>query len=145
MGDYAVRMQFDIDADHSTVLDALTTAQGIASWWSTKVEGAPGDAGATFTVSFPDVPQPFEFAVERDASHAIAWRTLAFPPWWAGTTIRWTVTDRDDATGTRLHFAHEGFDPDNEVIPIITPAWAQIIHRLQRYAETGESDPFSRL
>lgn len=145
MGEYAVRMQVDIDADPSTVLAALTTAQGVADWWSTKVEGAPGDAGATFTVAFPDVPQPFEFAVERDSSSAVAWRTLAFPPWWAGTTIRWIVADRDDAPGARLHFAHEGFHPDNEVIPIITPAWAQIIQRLQRYAETGEPDPFATL
>jgi uncharacterized protein YndB with AHSA1/START domain len=145
MGEYAIRMQFDIDADADAVLDALTTTQGVASWWSTKLEGEPGEPGATLTVGFPDVPQPFEFAVERDTPRAVAWRTLDFPPWWAGTTIRWNVADREDGPGVRLHFSHEGFDPDNDVIPIITPAWAQIIGRLQRYAETGEKDPFARL
>jgi hypothetical protein len=28
------------------------------------------------------------------------------------------------------------------VIPIITPAWAQILHRLKGYAETGARQPF---
>jgi hypothetical protein len=28
------------------------------------------------------------------------------------------------------------------VIPIVTPAWAQIILRLKGYAETGQRQPF---
>ena len=142
MGEYAIRMQFDVDADPDTVVGALTTAQGVASWWSTKVEGAPGEVDTTLGVGIPDVAQPFEFAVERDAPHTVAWRTLAYPPWWAGTTIRWTVGDRDDATGARLHFVHEGFEPDNEVIPLVTAGWARVIMRLQHYAETGTPDPY---
>lgn len=142
MGDYAVRMQFDIEADPDTVTEAVSTPSGVASWWSPKLEGTPGEAGGTFRIWFPEVPQPFEFAVERDDEHEVAWRTLAFPPWWADTTIRWRVERPDEGTGTRLQFVHEGFDPDNEVIPIITPAWAQIILRLKEYAETGTPTPF---
>ncbi len=142
MGDYAVRMQFDIDAEPDEVLRAVTTTEGVRSWWSTEVDGPTGEAGQQFRVSFPDVPQPFEFAVERDDDRTVGWRTLAFPPWWADTTIRWQIGERDDGPGTRLQFTHEGFDPANPVIPIITPAWAQIIQRLQAHAETGRPTPF---
>lgn len=135
MGDYAVRMQFDIDADPGTIMSLLTTAEGVEQWWSRPVQGTPGEGGTQFRISFPDVPQPFEFAVERDGDRAVAWRTLAFPPWWADTTIRWRVDDRDDGPGSRLTFAHEGFDPDNEIIPVITPAWAQFILGLKSRAE----------
>jgi uncharacterized protein YndB with AHSA1/START domain len=134
MGDYAVRMQFDIDADHDTVMRALTTPDGVARWWSQPVDGDPGKDGGEFRISFPDVPQPFVFAVER-GDRSLAWRTLAFPPWWADTTIRWRVDDPDEGTGTRLVFAHEGFDATNPIIPIITPAWAQFIFGLQDQVE----------
>lgn len=143
-GDYALRMQFDIEAGADAVMQALTTGDGVESWWSSPVEGSPGEAGGRFTIAFPDVPQPFEFAVERDGQRTVGWRTLAFPPWWAGTTIRWRVDDRSDELASRMMFTHEGFDPANEVIPIITPAWAQIILRLKEYAETGTAHPFFR-
>lgn len=144
MGDYAVRMQFDIDSDADAVMKALTTADGVESWWSGPVDGLPGEPGERFTIPFPGVPEPFEFEVERGEDRSLGWRTLAFPPWWAGTTIRWRADDRHDGPGTRLMFSHEGFDPDNEVIPIITPAWAQVILRLKGYAETGTPKPFFR-
>lgn len=138
MGNYAILMQFDIDADPSTVTQALTTEAGIESWWSTRADG-PRDG--RLRVSFPDVPQPFEFDVS-DANGQVEWRTGGFPPWWAGTTIRWDLADNPDAPGTRLMFSHGGYEPDNPVIPIVTPAWAQIILRLKAYAESGRPQPW---
>lgn len=136
MGDYAIRMQFDIDADPDTVLQALTTTEGVEGWWSRPVEGSPGTDGAQFRISFPDVPEPFAFAVERDG-RSLAWRTQSFPPWWVGTTIRWLVDDAEEGDGTRLHFTHDGFEPDDGIIPVITPAWAQFVFGLKERAEKG--------
>lgn len=137
MGDYAIRMQFDIDADPGTIMKALTTRDGIERWWSRPVEGSPGEDGGDFRISFPDVPQPFEFNVTREGDRAVAWKTLEFPPWWADTTIRWRVDDREDGPGSQLHFAHEGYDPANPIIPVVTPAWAQFIFGLKEQLEQG--------
>ena len=136
MGDYAIRMQFDIDADEETVRRALTTEEGIRSWWSRQTELADG----VLKPRFPDVPQPFEFQVRGNG--ALEWVTGGFPPWWAGTTIGFDVGPNPDGAGTRLHFSHGGYDADNPVIPIVTPAWAQILLRLKGYAETGMPQPF---
>lgn len=139
MGDYNILMQFDIDADPATVLRAVETEEGIRSWWSTKTTL---DHGANqLRVSFPDQPSPFEFGV-RDDGEQIEWVTGGFPPWWAGTTIRWNFAENPERPGTRLVFSHRGYEPDNPVIPIVTPAWAQIILRLKGYAETGTRQPF---
>jgi uncharacterized protein YndB with AHSA1/START domain len=150
MGSYQILMQFDINADPAVVRRAITTEEGIASWWSRQTSG-PRDG--ELRVGFPDVPQPFEFSVDdgREAADVgatdagpsrIEWRTGGFPPWWVGTTIRWDVGPNPEAGGTRLLFSHAGYDPDNPVIPIVTPAWAQIIDRLKGYAETGTANPF---
>jgi hypothetical protein len=138
VGDYHILMQFDVDADRATLREALATEEGIKSWWSTRSEG-PSDG--QLRVSFPDVPQPFEFAVAQ-AGDRIEWVTGGFPPWWAGTTIRFDLADNPDGPGTRLLFSHRDYEPDNPVIPIVTPAWAQILLRLKGYAETGTPQPF---
>jgi uncharacterized protein YndB with AHSA1/START domain len=144
MGDYQIVMQFDIAADQERIRRALTTRDGIASWWSERTTLRDDRGSERLEVSFPDVPQPFEFDVGRDAPNLIEWRTGGFPPWWAGTTIRWELSENPDAPGTRLLFSHRGYDADNPVIPIVTPAWAQIILRLKAFAETGTPDPFFR-
>ena len=137
MGDYAIRMQFDIASDPATVRKALETQDGISAWWSNR---ATLDDEA-LRVSFPDVPQPFAFDV-RDGDDRLDWVTGGFPPWWQGTTISFEVAPNPDAAGSRLQFTHGGYDADNPVIPIVTPAWAQILLRLKAYAETGDRQPF---
>ena len=137
MGDYHVLMQFDIDADGDMVKRALTTEDGIRAWWTTHAELSD----SSLRTGFPDTPQPFEFAV-RNGSDRVEWVTGGFPPWWANTTIRFDVAPNPDGPGTRLQFSHRDYEPDNPVIPIITPAWAQILLRLKAYAETGQRQPF---
>ena len=139
MGSYDILMQFDIEADRETLRRALTTEEGIRSWWSTR---ADGPTGGQLRVSFPDVPQPFEFDVAGNGGDRIEWVTGDFPPWWAGTTICFELAENPDAPGTRLLFSHRDYEPDNPVIPIVTPAWAQILLRLKGYAETSERQPF---
>ena len=143
MGDYHILMQFDIAAKRPTVQRALAGPHEIAAWWSSRTGGDPdGHVGGRLDVSFPDVPQPFEFTVMRNDAERVEWLTGGFPPWWVGTSIRWDLLDNPDAAGTRLLFSHRDYDPDSPVIPVVTPAWAQIILRLKAYAETGLRTPF---
>jgi hypothetical protein len=59
-----------------------------------------------------------------------------------GTTIRFELSENPDGPGTRLLFSHRDYEPDDPVIPIVTPAWAQILLRLKSHAETGNPEPF---
>lgn len=71
----------------------------------------------------------------REGDRGVAWKTLAFPPWWADTTIHWQVDDREDGPGSQLHFTHDGFDPDNAIIPVVTPGWAKFLFGLVEHLE----------
>lgn len=143
MGDYHILMQFDIAADPVTVRSALATQEAIASWWSSRVALDTTTTPPQLRVWFVDQPQPFEFDVTGDGPDRVEWRTGSNPPWWAGTSIRWDLAPGPDGVGgTRLLFSHRHYTPDNPVIPIVTPVWAQIILRLKGYAETGLPQPF---
>jgi uncharacterized protein YndB with AHSA1/START domain len=141
VGDYDIRMQFDIDADQAAVRRALTEPDGIRSWWTTRADLVERNGRERLETSFPDVDRPFEFDV-TESPERVEWATGGFPPWWAGTTIRFDVGPNPDGPGTRLLFSHRGYDADNPVIPIVTPAWAQILLRLKGFAETGTAQPF---
>jgi len=139
MGDYHIRMQLDLAADSAAVSEALTTEEGIQGWWSTRSTLDP--AARRLLVSFPDQAQPFEFAVHA-ADRQVDWVTGGFPPWWAGTTVRWTWGPNPEKAGTRVLFEHRDYEPDNPVIPIVTPAWAWILLRLKELVESGTRHPF---
>lgn len=46
----------------------------------------------------------------------------------------------EDGHGSCLLFSHRDFDPDNPVIPVITPAWAQFLLNLKAVAESGRAN-----
>ena len=142
MGDYHVRMMFQIDATPAEVRAALAGSDRISTWWSDKVEGAASDVGDEFRITFPDAPAPFELEVKTADEATVEWTIDSVPPWWAGTTIRFDVMPAEQGDGANLMFQHRDFDAGNEVIPIITPAWAQIVMRLKEVVETGEADAF---
>jgi uncharacterized protein YndB with AHSA1/START domain len=143
VGDYHILMQLDIAADQATVRQALTTENGIQAWWTSRaaLRSPAGGLDGHLATTFPDDPTPFEFEV-REAPERIEWVTGGFPPWWAGTTVRFDLAENPDGDGTRLSFSHRDYAADNPVIPIVTPAWAQILLRLRGYAESGRPQPF---
>lgn len=142
MGDYDVQMLIEIDAIPGDVRELLTSVEGIASWWSDRVEGSASEVGDTFGVWFPDVPVPFEFTVATVEESRIEWSVGVMPPPWAGTTIRFDLGAGDSPGSTMLRFEHKGFDPDNEVIAVVTPTWANIMMRLKANIEQGGATAF---
>jgi hypothetical protein len=98
--------------------------------------------GSIWGTKFTAVPKPFEYKVVAAGAGLVEWKVGEFPEWWSGTTIRWEIGPNPEGPGTRLMFSHRDFDPSNPVIPVITPAWAQIILRLKEHAETGKREPF---
>ena len=109
MGD--VLFTFDVNATPDTVRRALTTTEGITSFWTDKAD-VPAEVGETLTLGFPDAPVPFDLLLAQSDDKVIIWRTATFPPQWVGTDIRRELSGGD---GTSIvAFRHGSFADETE-------------------------------
>lgn len=140
MGDYGIMAEFQADCAPAQVRRWLDSPKGIAGWWSDRVEGRAGTPGDHFHVSFPTTPVVFDLEVTTAAPELVEWRIPENPPWWRGTVISFELSESDGDT-TRILFSHRGFDPEDPIIPVITPAWIRFLDNLVAVAESGRPNP----
>ncbi|MFJ8627639.1 SRPBCC domain-containing protein [Kitasatospora sp. NPDC093550] len=136
-----IALQFDIAAPRAVVLAALTTHDGLTSWWTTAVDREED----VLLFDFPDVPEPFRLRVERADEDRVVWTNAgAFPPHWAGTWISWELAEQPGAPErTRLLFRHGGWQPGSEDgVPAVAGTWAELLVRLKDYAQSGKVQPY---
>lgn len=139
MHGYAIRAQFEAGCSPAAVMKWLNTPEGIAGWWSDEVEGSAASPGDELYVTFPTSAVVFHLEVREASDEAVEWHVPESPPWWKGTTIRFDLSEGDD--GTNILFTHGGFDDDDPIIPVITPAWVRFCDNLVSVAESGVANP----
>jgi uncharacterized protein YndB with AHSA1/START domain len=135
MGD--VLFSFDVDAKPETIRQALTTAEGIAGFWTDEAS-VPAEIGKTLTLGFREAPAPFDLVLTESEHDVISWRTQSFPPQWVGTEIQWQIS-AGDKTST-VAFRHGTFADETEQGQVAY-VWGQVMVQLKRYAETGVAAP----
>jgi hypothetical protein len=139
MDAYTIRGQFEVGRPPAEIRRWLDNTNGIAGWWSDAVEGDAAAVGDRFRVRFPTTEVVFELEVTAMSDEAVEWHVPESPPWWRGTRIRFGLTPGDGATV--LGFTHGAFDPEDPIIPVITPAWVRFVDNLVAVAETGTGRP----
>jgi uncharacterized protein YndB with AHSA1/START domain len=133
--------QFDVDAPATTVWTALTTDEGIRSWWTTQVEVPDGPA-AVLKLRFPDAPMSWDLRVEEaDENERLRWRCVGGPPPWVDTDVLFRLVAATEG-GTRVLFDHVGWEDAEEMVRIVTFGWVEMFLRLKGYAETGKPQPY---
>lgn len=136
-----ILLRMPVDAEPKEIYEKVATSEGVNAWWSDHTDG-PDGAGSTMKVAFPDAPITFDFEVVEDVpGERVAWRCLAGPPEWIGTTVSFDVHTGSDGA-TSVLFRHDGWATTEESFPFIAYSWAQILPRLKKLAETGEAEPF---
>lgn len=139
MGDYAIQARFEASCSPAELRKWLTSTDGIAGWWSDSVTGLASSQGDRFHVSFPTTDVIFDLDVTELSDSGVEWHVPENPPWWKGTSIRFDLSPTDD--GSSLLFTHRGFQPDDPIISVITPAWIRFLDNLVDVAQTGEANP----
>jgi uncharacterized protein YndB with AHSA1/START domain len=132
-----VLFTFDVDATPDVVRQALTTSEGIASFWTDRAD-VPAEVGKTLNVGFPEAPVPFDLVLGQSDDKMITWRTATFPPQWVGTDIRWEISGGDGIS--TVTFRHGTFADETEE-GRVAYVWGQVMVQLKRYVETGVAAP----
>jgi uncharacterized protein YndB with AHSA1/START domain len=144
--DYRTTVRFAKPA--SAVVEALTTAPGIASWWTTRVGGS-GTDGGELRLAFPN--SDYEDVVLAVATIeqpcSIVWTVRAVPPvpaWeeWAGTRVVVRV-EPEPSGGTRMDLHHEGLTPQLDCYDLCSGGWDYVLASLRAHVDAGAGRPIS--
>jgi uncharacterized protein YndB with AHSA1/START domain len=128
------------DASPEKIYDALTTLEGLAGWWTEDTNGS-ADVGGVIEFRFP--PGGFDMEViERRPAERVAWKVVAGPEEWVGTTVEWDLRQDDDYT--IVLFKHKGWKEPVEFMHHCSTKWATYMMSLKSLVETGEGAPSPR-
>jgi uncharacterized protein YndB with AHSA1/START domain len=125
----------------SRVYEALTTAEGIRSWW-TRDADLDSTVGGTGEFRFFYEGQRVTKAriAELKAPVRVSWEVISsFRPEWKGTTITFELRPGDG--DTMLSFAQRGFRQADDGYALTTTGWGYYLVSLQQYLETGTGAP----
>src|SRR5579885_1384599 len=125
-----------IQAPPDRVYRAITTAEGVRSWWTRDVSldsaagtGEFGFYGRRFVVKI------VIDALEPEAR--VRWRVANAA--WPGDIVEFDV--KPEAGHTRLAFAHRGFGEADQRYAGATTRWGVYLLSLKEYLETGKGKP----
>jgi uncharacterized protein YndB with AHSA1/START domain len=132
--------QVNIKATPDTIYQALSTAQGLQSFWTSESKAEP-TVGVIATFGFGGPTQRMRID-ELVPGKRVKWTGLADFPNWGGTTVSWDIS-RVENGETSVLFSH-GDWPDSlpqDDLGSINYTWGLIVERLKQYSETGKPNP----
>lgn len=124
--------------DPEEVYDALTTSQGLQSWWTTEAEARPTvESHAIFR--FNETYQKTMRVVELLPDRRVLWECLEGHAEWLGTTIAFEI--EPVAGGIDLRLYHAGWAAETDLFGHCNYHWGLYLGSLKSYLETGEGRP----
>jgi uncharacterized protein YndB with AHSA1/START domain len=116
------------------VYKALTTAEGIANWWTTDARGDGDEPGGVLRFGFADV-KVLDLAPDKK----VLWEVIAGPDEWVGTRVDFHLDQVDDYAV--VLFKHEGWREPAEMMHHCSTKWATFLLSLKSLIETGKGTP----
>ena len=126
-----------VTSSPDNVYAALTTVDGLASWWTKDTEG-DGTVGGVLRFRF--VPGGFDMKVlDTRPAEFVLWEVVDGPEEWIGTHVRFELKQEDGMT--IVLFRHEGWQEPVEFMYHCSTKWATYLMSLKQLVETGKGDP----
>ena len=137
---YDIRHEIIIDAPADTVFRAVTTQEGLRSWW-TADSTVQEIVGSEAVFMFMKGSVIFRMRVdELIPGKKVAWTCLGDPDEWEGTKLVFSL-EKTDGRGTDLNFIHSGWRSVGGDYPLCNTTWGHLMHILKEYAEGGSPGP----
>lgn len=131
--------QLIIEVSPTAVFDAITTQQGLSSWWTTDVKVEP-KVGSIAEFGFNSHATAIDMRiVALDKPNFVRWHCLVGYSEWANTDLIFALSPH--RKGTVLRFAHRGWEASDGILPRCSYEWAVYLTSLKSYLETGTGSP----
>ncbi len=134
--------ELTIAAPPDAVFAAVTTRDGLASWWTADCKAEPAE-GTEAEFGFENHSVVMRMRVDAlEPPELVHWQCIDGPDEWAGTSIAFRIEPAADAPGsTVLRFWHGGWEYEDGLLPRCSFQWAMYLDSLRRYLETGSGSP----
>lgn len=129
----------DVKASPATLFKALTTRQGLAGWWSTRVD-ADVRVGGVVRFTFMPGFNPQMSIIALDEPKLVEWKCIGGHEPWTDNTFRFSIEPRD--SGCVLLFRQEyAQELSDEEYGRYNFNWGYYLNSLKRLCETGTGTP----
>jgi uncharacterized protein YndB with AHSA1/START domain len=119
------------------VYQALTTLDGLSSWWTSSTQGESNVGGVLL---FRFGAGGFDMRVlELDPNKRVLWRVVDGPQEWIGTKVSFDLKQEGD--WTIILFKHEGWKKPVEFMHHCSTKWGVFLLSLKSLLETGKGAP----
>lgn len=134
---------FPINGSTSIVFEAITSPQGLDSWWSKACAATPGPH-AEYQFNFGPGHDWLAQVTRWDLDKEFELQFNKADADWTGSRINFRLTNRNGQT--EVLFSHTGWPEANQHYQISCFCWAMYLRLLKRFVEFGEVVPYeSRL
>jgi len=132
-----------IKAPLAKVVEAVSTVEGVAGWWTKDTTGTSG-LGGKLTARFTDPAGKeigkMNFDVTKlDQNKTVWWRFTDGPEEWIGTDVTFDLSRQGDYT--IVVFGHRNWREAVEFTAHCSMKWATFLLSLRALAETGKGSP----
>ncbi|MEZ5142394.1 MAG: SRPBCC domain-containing protein [Acidimicrobiales bacterium] len=133
--------ELDIAAPPDRVFEAVTTQEGLASWWTTDVS-TTGTLGSEAVFGFEGHTQEMRMRIEAlEPPELVQWTCLHGPDEWVDTTIAFRIEPGAVGTSSVVRLWHGDWEYEDGIMPRVSFRWAIALESLRLYLETGTGDP----
>lgn len=139
-------LAIDIASDAGSVFDAITSQEGLASFWTPDVT-ASAELGATLRFGFEPAPVDLELVLDTaERGTQVVWTAGDAWPDWSGTTITWSFAASPMPDSVRVVLVHDGWSDDyaDAELGSVAYTWALVLGALKGYVETDAAQPALR-
>lgn len=131
--------RIETKASAQDTFQALTTRQGLASWWTAQTTGS-FDVGGVIQFRFDDRGGFDMKVLELVPGQRVRWEVVAGPDEWVGTKVAFDLEPNGDCT--KILFKHEGWKEPVEFMHHCSTKWAMFLMSAKDVLETGKGRPF---
>jgi uncharacterized protein YndB with AHSA1/START domain len=132
-----IRINVTIKASSQVMYKALSTEDGLSSWWAKQTTAKP-EIGFLNTFTFGTFVNKMK-VVELIPGEKVVWECVESIDEWVGTFISFELEDKGEKT--LLRFTHSHWKEITDMFAGCTYDWARFMGSLKALCETGTGDP----